>query len=320
MMHSFPSSSLRVHFQRVPIERIDFPDHFTSGLYPGVDASLCDQVRIFGLQQPLPVQQRAENSYHLLAGYAYLPVLRHLESQTVHCQIIDEDFSSLSLYALQILHGLSTVTTSPILQAHLLREAGHTLSATEILLLLPLMGHKPQPYKIEELVALLDLAPIAILALHQGHVAPKTGKLLSRLPLQDQQYLVELILRYRPGGSKQQKLIELLTELSLRHNAPLASLTQPWMDKQQEDPVNLPQQLQALLRFLHEQCFPHLTDAEKRFQQFIEELVLPPQVRLDHSPSFEDESVELTIRFPDHASLKQSWPILSHIPSCRDDQ
>jgi ParB family chromosome partitioning protein len=236
MRHSPLPSSLGFQFQSVAIQDLAFPDHFTSTLYPDANVSLCDQVQNFGLLEPLPVQRQADHSYHLLAGYAYLPVLRHAGSQAVWCQIVTEEAPPFSFFALQILHGLSTVAASPILQAHLLRQARQTLAEEETLRLLPLMGHKPQRYKAQELLALLNLAPEAILALHQGFLTPKSGKALSRLSFEDQQYLVALILRYRPGGSKQQKLVELLTELSLRHNTSLERLTQSCLNGQQENP------------------------------------------------------------------------------------
>jgi ParB family chromosome partitioning protein len=313
MTHSLYSEASGALFRTIPVQALHFPDDFTGCLYPDVDDSLCHLVHTYGLLQPLPVQRLTNRTCRLLAGYPFLPVLRHLGVQSVCCQIIAEDTFPTTLYAVQILHSLSTLAESSILQAHLLRQARNHLTEEELLGLLSLMGHKPQRHKIQELLALLALVPEAVLALHRGHLSVKSGKMISRLPPQDQQHLVELLLRYRAGGSKQHKLIELLTELSLRHQAPLAALTHPWLTKQQDDPVNLPQQLQGLLRFLHAQCFPHLAEAERGFQQFLEELAPPPQARIEHSPFFEDDSMEVSLHFSDRAALQRFWPLMKEI-------
>lgn len=310
-MHSHVPLPTAEQFRTIPIIALEFPDEYMRSLHPQVDVALCDQVQKFGLLQPLPVQQTAEHAYHLLAGYPYLPVLHHLGYKQVVCQIVS-GIPAFSRYALQILHSLSTIRTSPILQAHLLKTAEQTLAGPEVVQLLPLMGHKPQRYKIQELLALLDLAPESTLALHQGLLAPKTGKLLARLSVEDQNFLISLVEQYRPGGSKQQKLIEMLIELSLRHNRPMSVFLKPWTEaRPEEDRTNLPQQLQGLLRYLQEQSFPHLTEAEIQFHQASQAFSFPAHVQLHHSPSFEDESVELRIHCEDLASLDRLWQALS---------
>ncbi|MDD2466627.1 MAG: hypothetical protein PHI97_21730, partial [Desulfobulbus sp.] len=290
-MHSHVFTPSAEQFRTLSVAAIAFPDTLISALFQRVDERLLAQVAKFGIFQPLPVEQVSEHSFQLLGGYQYLPVLRQLRYKEIVCQVTT-DLSGFSRCTLQICHGLSTVLTSPILQANLLQTAAQALTEDELVQLLPLMGHKPQRYKIQELLTLLELTPASIQALHHGYLAPKTGKLLSRLASDDQNFLVDLIAKYRPGGSKQQKLVEMLLELALRHNLSISELLKPWMKVGQEY-ANLPQQLQGLLRYLQEQSFPNLTDAEKEFQRLPQELNLPAHVQLHHSASFEDESVEL---------------------------
>jgi len=65
-----------------------------------------------------------------------------------------------------------------------------------------------------------------------------------------------------------------------------------------------------LLNHLHERCTPHSTDAEKNFQRLVRELNPSAHLRLNHSPCFEDDNLELTIRFADQAALRRHWPTL----------
>jgi len=310
-MHSHVPSPALEQFRVLPLADLAFPDAMTATLFHQVDPQILVQVEKFGLLQPLPVQQDTEHSCHLLAGYGYLPVLHRLGYAEVVCQVLT-GLNDFSRSVLQIGHCLSTVQTDPILQANLLRRASQTLAKEELMQLLPLMGYKAQQYKVQELLALLDLSPAAILALHHGFLIPKTGKLLSRISHKDQDDLVGIIERYRPGGSKQHKLVEALIELSLRHNQSIAALIAPWMEStQKDDSTNPPQQLQGLLRFLQSQSVPHLLEAEKQFQRFLQEFDLPAHVQLLHATSFEDESVELRIRCESLANFQELWQSLS---------
>lgn len=301
---------MRTEYRLIKTDHLVFSDPLLSSLFSAVDSTLLDQVREFGLLQPLPVQVQHDELFHLLAGQTFLPVLRQLGAREVMCQVFPSDTPVLHLYALQILHGLSTLRTSPILQAHLLNQAQQHLDDESLLRLLSLMGHKPQRSKIQELTALLHLHPASLLALHLGVLLPRTAKLLTRLSSADQQTLTEVINRFHPGGSKQQKLVEMLCELRLRFQQPMDELISPWLDEHAEDTDNLPQQLHTLLRQLHERCTPHSTQAEKAFQRLLQHLNPPAHLRIDHSPSFEDERMDVTIRFTDQAELLHHWPSL----------
>jgi len=316
-MNTQPLTLTPAQFQLVPLVNIDFPAPLLATLYTEPDLELCSQLQQYGLFEPLPVHKVSPDCFHLLAGFQYLPALLHLGVTQITCQVIAEP-DTFSSYALQIQHGLSTVSTSPILQAALLRDASSTLAEPEVLKLLGLLGVKPQRYKLEELLSLLRLEPAVIKALHTGILSAKNGKYFSRIEAEDQRYLVSLLETFRPGGSKQHRLIDMLMELSLRHAKPMKEVIQPWLDARSSDEQpNLPQQLQGMLRYLQEQSNPHLVAAERQFRLSLQEVELPTNVHLHHELSFEDESVELRITYADLTSFKANWPRLSPlIPIC----
>jgi ParB family chromosome partitioning protein len=304
-------------FESIDAERIRLPEALVPIVGDDEDASLADNLRRFGFIQPLPVWQQTGH-YLLLAGYPFLRAIRSLALSRVPCLILPPETAPLTLYLLQIQHGLSALPTSPILQAHLLQQARQNLSQEEVLLLLAAMGHKPHHAKLKELTGLLQLDPLAVRALHHGVLSPKSGKQLALLSQEDQRPLVELVRTYRPGGSKQQKLVEWVIELSLRHHRPVRDILQPWLTgRQAPDPSNIPQQLQKLLLALQEQYAPEKSGAEKTFQRQVHELQPPEGVSIEHSPAFEDDSVEVRLRFSDLDSLKQHWPAITSLTTDR---
>lgn len=296
------------HFQTIKTERIERTDAFLLSLAAGPpDPLLIDRIRQFGQTTPLLIWEDQPERYLLLADYPLYQAIASLEIASVFCRVLSPMAPAILRYSLHIFHGQAAFQQpSPIEQAHLLRQASQQLNRAELLSLLPLMGYKPQYHVFEELTALLDLAPAAVRAVHQGILAPKNGKLLKLLSPEDQTSLAGLIEIYRPGGSKQFKLVEMVAELCLRHNRPVSELLGAWNQTghKQDNP---PQRLQEILHGLAALVWPERTKMEKRFQRFVDAISLPDGVTLTPSTSFEDDSVELRLRFANSDVLQQKW-------------
>jgi ParB family chromosome partitioning protein len=303
-----PSRQPEYRFQFIDVQLIDFKDNLINLLSEPIDARTFDTLRKFGQITSLLVQQQTESRYHLLAGYPYFTALKAMGIEQVACQVLPPTTPPVTLYSLQVLHNLSSSPSSPILQAHLLREARQILAEEELLQLLALMGYKPQHYKLEELTGFLQLESSAILALHRGILSQKSGKQLALLSHEDQQSLVNLITDYRLGGSKQQKLIEMVMELVRRNNSSVAEILNKGLLPIAESAANnIPQQVQNLMQYLYEQCYPGKTAAEKVFRSLVQELQPWEGATLVHSLSFEDEQLEIRLRFADTATLRKNW-------------
>ena len=295
-------------FKTISCQYIDHPDDFIRSLHESPDTLLVDRLQLFGQTVPLLVWQQAETQYQLIAGYSSFTAITSLGIEKAACQVLPRSTSPLQLYSLQILHGLADPQSSPILQAYLLQQARQKFTDKETLSLLSLMGHKPQLYKFDELTDLLRLSPLAIAALHQGILSPKTGKLFKFLPHEDQGLLVRLISTYQLGGSKQQKLVEMVTELSLRERMPVQVLIREWLAADQAFvEKNAPQRAQGLLQTLYEMYWPGKSAMEKKFQRFVQELQVPDRMTIKPSPFFEDDSVEVCLRFTNIEALKEKW-------------
>jgi ParB family transcriptional regulator, chromosome partitioning protein len=296
-------------FKTISCQFIDHPDTFIRSLHDSPDSLLVDRLQLFGQTVPLLVWQQAEKQYQLIACYSSFTAITSLGIKKVTCQVLPLSTPPILLYSLQILHGLMAPQASPILQAYLLQQARNELTDKETFSLLSLMGHKPQRYKLDELIDLLRLSPSAVVALHRGILSPKTGKLFKLLSHEDQELLVRLISTYQLGGSKQQKLVEMVTELSLRENKPVQILIREWLPAADQTFVeeNAPQRFERLLQTLYELYWPEKSTMEKNFQQLVQGLQIPEGVTIKPSPSFEDEGVEMRLRFANIEALKEKW-------------
>lgn len=300
-------------FETILLEHITFSDPFIRFLHETVpDSATVATLAQFGQTVPLLVWQHTDTLYQLLSGYPQFMAIASLGLARVACQTLPRDVPPLVRYSLQILHDRSSAQASPILHAHLLQQAKQELADKDISSLLALMGYKPQRRTLDELLALLHLSPSTMAALHHGKMAPKAGKLMQFLSHDDQELVSQLIGRYRVGGSKQHKLIEMTTELSLRNNISVRDLLREWIDDYHQGDVreNAPQRFNQLLRMLEALYHPEQTKMERNFHQILKELALPDSITIVPSPSFEDESLEMRIRFDDVETFRGKWKTL----------
>lgn len=295
-------------FQTLALESVHFPPALPDFLIKAfVVSEACDHLARFGQLQPVPVLQQASGLCHLIGGYTLFASLRKLGHSDVLCQIMQAPEDPLREYTLRVLLDATALQASPVLCACLLQEARERLNREELLGLLPHMGYKAQNALLEHLLNVLHLAPSALLALHQGHLTMKSALRLAEFSRAEQELLLRCILACQLGGSKQQKLVDMLRELGRRHDRDIAYWLEAWLLEHEKNPANRPQHLQNFFCFLQEQCSPALSRAEKDFDAFVRELKPCAGVRLRHSPCFEDSGIDVSVQFSDRTTLRRHW-------------
>lgn len=296
-------------FATIRLEHIIVADTLLRSLHETEpDQATVSTLAKFGQIAPLLVWRQTDTQYQLLSGYPQFLALVSLGLAHAACQILPRAVPPTVRYSLQILHDRSSAQTSPILHAWLLQQAKQELGETDLCSLLALMGYKPQRQTLNELLALLRLSPSTVSALHHGMIAPKSGKLMQLLSHDDQETISLIIRRYRVGGSKQQKLLEMTTELSLRNGTAVRDLLGQWLsDNRKDTPENAPQRFNALLHTLEALYRPEKTKMESKFHQILKELALPDSITIVPCPSFEDDSLEMRLRFDDIETFRDTW-------------
>lgn len=273
---------------------------------------LVTSIRRFGILHP-PLILGAEKEKTIVSGRHRVTVARQLGLDRIPCLVIAPHTASEQLLATLLVHARIGADLSPVEQAIFFsRLAPSRLRKKQVLTLLPLAGLKPASSVLTRLQTLLDLSHEARMAVHQGLLHPKNGEKLHRLDNDDQKTAVAVIQRFSMGGSKQRKFIDLALELVGREQRPLAAILQPLMaEKSRQD--NRPQQLAVLLTGLKRLTSPRLTRAEQEFTALARQLDLPGNVRLSHTPAFEDTALTLCLDFSDSDQLRRAWPKIAEI-------
>ena len=71
--------------------------------------------------------------------------------------------------------------------------------------------------------------------------------------------------------------------------------------------ANPPQKTKNLMNWLSRQYMPRSREAEDEFKHFIGSMRLPQNVAVNHTQFFENDSVTLSITFPNRESLENAW-------------
>ena len=310
-MHFQPS------FAHIDIASIDVADRtYVLGpvehVYP--ENELVESIRQYGVLHP-PIIKSKKTNYIIVSGRKRtLAAQRITTLKKLPCLVIPPEAPELYAYTLLLEDSISGERMSLIQQADLFQRILQFCHFENALPLLAKLGHKPQKYILDELLSLLSLSKDALMAVHRREILLKTARKMIKMSEADQKVIVQLIHSLRLGSSKQHKLVEYCTELIMRTGLPLNSLLHAFCPV--DDPggnPNVPQQAAALLAWLHKKCYPRTEEAETTFKQFAAQLHLPSNIQLEHSPSFEDDRMTLSVTFKDMNSLQQSLPEIIRI-------
>lgn len=298
------------------------------------EQTLLQSISTFGILHPPLLLEQQDHRFIVLSGKrrieAYLQIYNTLENQqkkdrgyitaltltaneTANEATNEETGQELGhLFMVLLQHQLLGGPLTLIEQAIFFQKAAAVLEKQDLLSFLPLLGLKPKPHIPEEVISLLDLNISVQQGIHEGRISQRSGKKLSRFAPADQQQLAEIIDTYQLGGSKQNKLIERFFQLTQRKQVSVKELLKRWWnqktERQENDQENGPQKIRSLLGWLDREYQPRLTEAEEEFKKFSAQLQLPADVRVEHSPSFEEEQITLSMNFTSKKKLAGIWP------------
>lgn len=305
----------------IPCELLEFEEYPTQLQFLSQvnnDASSSAYSKNFSVLVPPLAIPCNTNQYSIISGMKDVLVAMQEGCGMLTCRVLAVDTPVYERFTLQVLH-LQLQQPSIVEQSYLLNKARKHLSEQELCSMLPLMGFKPQKFKVENMLQLMELDALTLQALHIGEVSLKTVSKLSPLNDEDRHQIISLIQSYRLGGSKQLKLADMAVELLKREQTSFSHLLNDWYENTEiKDKENRPQQAATLLSYLYRRCHPQLTAEEDDFNRWILSLQLPESTKITHSQAFEDETVELNIRFANKDSLRTCWNKIHQIVPAKE--
>ncbi len=309
-MHAWPQ------LRHIALATIDPDDlHYNLNLpdFRDPDRELCLDIARFGLLQPPLLQEKEAGGYRIVSGRKRILALLQTgpAPKNLYGFVLSPDLEPLQIFATLLRHALIGSSLSLVEQAIFFHKLLDQVAPEEAVTLLPLLGLKPRPHVLDELLQCLALEEPIQAALHSNLVNPRIVRQLLQLSPEERMALVSLITELRLGGSKQQRVVTLAVDLARRNGVPVGDMLSRWPRPGEE--ANIPQLASSLLDWLHKQAHPRLVEAQREFKSFCQRLDLPPHVEVQHTTSFEDETTWLRFAFTTRQGAETFWKKIEKI-------
>lgn len=299
----------------VNLQHINFQD-FSNSLTPEEarepSAALLESVARTGILHPPILREQGGTRLEIVSGRRRLIAAREaLHNISAICLILPPETLPAEALAINLedtlLRGDITVVEQAIFFQKILAHLEENEAARRFL---PALGLEPHRHHLHGLVQLLDLEEHLLGALHAGRLHEGVARELLALNFTDRLSLYEVMELLSLSVGNQKKITVACRELAARHNTSVMALLCRPEVREILDPreTNIPQKTARLMQWLTDQRFPRLAAAEEEFRRFAKALKLPGAVALSHSPSFEQDQVQLSLSFADREELRRAWP------------
>lgn len=302
-------------YKEIPTELLHYNSNWD--LHPFLDqaepvSQSSSTIAQVGLVRPPLVLADKGGNYEFLTGWRsfnYLQSCSNKKQTTLWCRILPKQTSLSSALAHLFLNYSCTRPVYPIELARFISVSKANLGSNyEMAALFESIGIKSNKTYLERIEKLMDLEPQMQRAMLEGTLSENIARELLRLTGSDRLAIFTIITDLALGAGKQRRLISLLRDLSGRNGVPCEILlAEPEITQILHHPeMNIPQKSQALLNCLQSRLTPSLNIASSSFDRWQEQLHLPENQSIEHSPSFEKDEITLSIRFRNREDLENS--------------
>ena len=292
-------------FQEVPFSRISATEKWN--LHPWKKtyhtSELKNSIQRVGVLHPPFLQRLKNGKFDIVTGNARITVSRENPGDThIGCFIAPENIPAESLLDILLLEQTSSRQLSLAEKARFLEIALQYVSEEKIIDdYLPILALPRHHVSIAKTLQVMSLPEEILADIDQGILQEKMVLELLKIKKEDCLSLSRLFKELRLGSGKQKRIFFALRDLSRRHQT---SITGFLKDSEittilQHMDMNPPQKAHHLGLILDKKLAPHSTQAKNEFKDFTKSLELPGNFHLDHSPSFEKDTLTLTINFQD---------------------
>ena len=296
----------KFNFKNIPLDSIRDLNSWSlhQDLSDVEQTELLKSIEKFGILRP-PVVQEVPGGFKLICGRKRVAATKNAHPKNdVFCRIIPATVQYDYLLKLILEDQRLSGPLSVIMRARFISLCNEFLPAETIT---EITTDNDISYtKSKRLLPFLSLELPIRDAIHHGNISEKTGFEFLKLNQEDRLFLTDLFKNLHLNSNKQKNLIEMSQIIIAQENLSFKKLfTQHFNNVLEiDEKINIPQTVNNLLRNLFEKSHPLTSSAEKEFTDRVKILKLPARCSVEHSPSFEKDSISLKIEFKDIDKLE----------------
>jgi ParB family transcriptional regulator, chromosome partitioning protein len=273
------------------------------------ETRLARSIEKVGLLNPPSLSENTTGGFDVVSGYRRVEAARFLGWEEIFCRdLTDLKMTTLDLLLLNLYDNLSTRSFNEIEKAMVLKRLSALVSQAKVIKdYMPLLGLSSYEPILRTYMLFEELEEPVKGGLAQGTLSAQAARLLLDFDVPSRLSIYECIFNLKLNYNHQKQLIEYLLELSDIENRSIHEILsgEPLAGILGKEHPNSPQKARSLLGVLRAMRNPRVADAERRFQHQLSLIHLPPGVRINHPPFFEETSFTLEISFEDGRTLKE---------------
>ena len=303
-----------LHIQKTDIRQIDFDD-YTYSLSPLTknrpDQSIRASINRVGILHPPVIKEKAADLYIIVAGRQRLMAARQMFTHNSYdCFLLPQDMSKRDTFAILLEEILSTRPLASLEQAVFLQKIGSFLDEAQIISdILPRLGLSRHAHHIHQALRLLELEEPLLTGIELGILDERVARDMTELSCRDRLAVYEIIELLNLSTSNQKKFLILCRDIGARTSQKIADLLGDVEFKHiiNHREANPPQKTANIMSWLKNKKSPRYSEAEKKFNRLISSLELPKNIRIAHTPFFENDLTTLSIHFKNLQQFMDKW-------------
>jgi ParB-like chromosome segregation protein Spo0J len=295
-------------FRTINCSQIDFDDTTFLMSYPVESAKILQSVGTIGVLQPIIVSGCACEKYQIIAGFRRVYACRQIGIELVNAYLYPIDpANALSAFLLALHENASHRIFNAVEKSLILTKFVNHFQCDRdevIRYYLPLLELAPHSKVLDIYLRIAEFEEEIKQYLAAHDLPMAVFEMLANLAAADRMAVFTLISTLKFGVNKLKELLIELDEIALRDSCPIHQILadQSIQDMFQHPDYPVPQKAEQIRQLIRAKRYPHLTTLEKTYRARLKRLHVPPGIRLQTDPTFEDDELAVSFRVqtPEH--------------------
>ena len=270
----------------------------------------------FGILNPPYLIKKSDSNFIVVAGYRRLLSVRELGWQDIVCQVLPDNFPPFKALLLNFNDNLVHREFNNIEKGMVLQRLTRFLKREQILInFMPILGIPSNRQTLEQLLGLEELEETIKISVATERLSLRIAGLIRSIGRDDRLKINDLFTSLKWSFNQQWEAIQWIIEIASREGHSIEEVIDAKEIKGvlNNDRMNNPQKVKAIVKILKARRFPSLSEAEKLFKKGLSNLSLPSGVKIISPPFFEGIDYRLEIVFTEGKELKEKLADLNKL-------
>lgn len=288
-------------YRKIEIQNIHLDKKPFSFSFPEFDQKLFDSISRIGLiDPPVLLQEKNSNNFLVISGIRRVLACKKLGMKDLPCFIIQnretetsENFIFLNLKINQAHRELNHIEKANFL--NLLVKTGIP-QQTIIKKFMPELNLEKSRKIYEDILSLLSLDLHTRMRIIEWRIPLKTSVALAKYAKIDRNSIMKIADTLLPGVNRLKEIIMLLNEIALFQKKTIQDIVSLYLidiiEDSKSDRKNRTEKIRLKLKELR---YPKLAKQKNKWDRFLKDLHLPPEVKISPPPFFEGNKIKIEI-------------------------